>query len=175
MIKSDPKLSSTEEATPKYKLNWLPWRSGIAFVDHGRTLLVIKETENEDPPISEDGPMDSQVHIHMYIYVCIHVHNSILLLSPFLSLSLLSLFPFLSLMLVCYTHIFHVHVCKCMYMYMYIQCTCTRKKLEPDKPAVPGQHCFEFVSSHDTYMYMHKNVYTCTYLYYTEWQYSIYM
>ena len=49
-------MSSPQDSTPYYKLNWIPWRSGIAFVDHGRTLLVIRGTMNEGhPPSTEDG------------------------------------------------------------------------------------------------------------------------
>ena len=54
MIRSDLKMSSVHETTPHYKLNWLPWRNGIAFVDHGRTLLVVRGTVNEEAPSHTD-------------------------------------------------------------------------------------------------------------------------
>ena len=56
-------MSSVQETMPQYKLNWIPWRSGITFVHHGRTLLVVREIENEKAPTCENGSPYSQVQV----------------------------------------------------------------------------------------------------------------
>jgi serine/threonine protein kinase len=77
LIKRDPKMSSAQDSTPYYKLNWIPWRSGIAFVDHGRTLLVIRGTINEGhPPSTEDGvtPFSQVRHLKGSHRIEVHVY-----------------------------------------------------------------------------------------------------
>lgn len=59
-------MASAQETTPHYKLNWIPWRCGIAFVDHGRTLLVVREMKNEEKPSYEDTSPFSKVHKQVF-------------------------------------------------------------------------------------------------------------
>lgn len=59
-------MASAQETTPHYKLNWIPWRCGIAFVDHGRTLLVVREMKNEEKPSYEDTSPFSKVHKRVF-------------------------------------------------------------------------------------------------------------
>ena len=61
-------MASAQETTPHYKLNWIPWRCGIAFVDHGRTLLVVREIKNEEKPSYEDTSPFSKVHKRVFLY-----------------------------------------------------------------------------------------------------------
>lgn len=61
-------MASAQETTPHYKLNWIPWRCGIAFVDHGRTLLVVREIKNEEKPSYEDTSPFSKVHKQIFLY-----------------------------------------------------------------------------------------------------------
>ena len=73
VIRTDPKMSTVQDSTPHYKLNWIPWRSGIAFVDHGRTLLVIRGTPNEGHPRPTEDGIAPYSQVHMY-YTCTYMY-----------------------------------------------------------------------------------------------------
>ena len=84
-------MTSAQDATPHYKLNWIPWRSGIAFVDHGRTLLVVRGTVNEEVPPQTDE--ESYPYPEVYYTVLTELCKSFVS-TPFLPLMPLFILPF---------------------------------------------------------------------------------
>lgn len=74
---------STEEDTGKPKeslLKWRPWKMGVAFEARGRTLLVVKEEENQAPESSDDLewlPAKKRIEIHVYMQDWFEVQNEL--------------------------------------------------------------------------------------------------